>query len=550
MRVIPAFLLLVSACDGGSGTAPALPLAPAGGATAIAAIQGTGSSSPLEGRVVTLTGIVTGDFQENDADDMSNLGGFFVQAERPDNDASTSDGVFVHDGANPSINVDVGDRVRVTGTVQEYFGETQISDVDVSITGSGNVVPIEISLPLAAITENDDDDLIADFEPYEGMLVRFPQTLSVTDLRNLERFGSVGLSQGGRLYQFTNDHPPDTVAYGAHKESTARRRIRLDDGRRADNASPVRYLGAGASPGYSIRTGDTVTGLTGNLRYSRGSGGDGTQTWRLVPTIEPIFDAVNPRPMEPSVEGEVRIASFNVLNFFSTIDSGEAVCGPRNDDGCRGADSPEELARQLGKTVSALALLDADIVGLMEIENNQSDSLRMIVDALNDRVGANEYAYVDTGTIHDDVIKTGFLYRASKIALRGDFALLDRSVDARFNDARNRPALAQTFEVTGGGGALTVVVNHLKSKGSSCDVDGDPNTSDGQGNCNKTRTSAAAAIADWIATDPTGSNDPDFLVIGDLNAYTREEPLTVFRDAGLTNLLESVADPYSFVFDG
>ena len=173
----------------------------------------------------------------------------------------------------------------------------------------------------------------------------------------------------------------------------------------------------------------------------------------------------------------------------------------------------------------------------------------MIVDALNARIGSDDYSFADTGIIHEDVIKTGFLYKTSTIDLVGDFAILDRSVDSRFNDARNRPALAQSFATTATGAVLTVVVNHLKSKGSSCDSDGDPNTGDGQGNCNQTRTNAAAAIADWIATDPTGSNDPDVLIIGDLNAYLREDPLTAFANAGMTNLLDGQSDAYSFVFD-
>ena len=51
-------------------------------------------------------------------------------------------------------------------------------------------------------------------------------------------------------------------------------------------------------------------------------------------------------------------------------------------------------------------------------------------------------------------------------------------------------------------------MNHLKSKGSACADIGDPDTGDGQGNCNLTRKAAAEALVDWLATDPTGSGDP------------------------------------------
>ncbi len=542
MRLITVLAgLLLAACGGGGGGGAAAPSTPQQGITAVTEIQGSGAVSPLEGRTVTIRAIVTGDFQENDADTLSNLGGFYVQG-TPDGDLATSEAIFVFDGNDPATDVSVGQTVEVQGAVNEYFGETQINATSVRIVGSGALLPFPLRLPAQATVANSDGDLIADLEHLEGMLVTLPQEMTVSEVRNLERFGTLTLSENGRLYQFTNGNAPDVSAYNAHKASIAARRIVLDDGRRSSNPANPRYLG--------VRAGDTISSLTGNLRYSRGSGGAGAETWRLMPTETPSFGTRNPRPPAPAVGGTLRVASFNVLNFFSTIDSGQDNCGPQGVDACRGADSTEEQDRQLAKIVTALALMDADVVGLIELENNASASLQMIVDALNARIGGGDYTYVDTGVIHDDVIKTGFIYRTSTTDLAGDFAIFDRSVDSRFNDARNRPALAQSFATADTGAVLTIVVNHLKSKGSSCDADGDPNTGDGQGNCNQTRTNAAAAIADWVATDPTGSNDPDVLIIGDLNAYLREDPLTAFANAGMTNLLDAQDNAYSFVFDG
>ncbi len=503
-------------------------------------IQGSGDSSPMTEQTVSFTAIVSGDFQENDSDTGRNLGGFYVQQESSDGDVTTSDGVFVFDGDNPSVDVRVGDRVEIRGTVKEFFGETQISATAVRVTGTGTIQATDVDLPVNSL---------ADLEHYEGMLLRFPQQLTVTNLRSLGRFGAVGLSHGGRLYQFTNGNSPDSGAYTAHQQSTAARSIVLDDGLRSSYPSSIRYLNAGAGADYSIRNGDSVTGLTGNLRFSRGSGGRGDEAWRLMPTETVTFDDDNLRPGTPNVAGSIRVAGVNVLNFFSKVDNGQAVCGPQRDDNCRGADSARELARQLAKTASGIALMDADIVGLVELENNASESISAIVEALNATLGGGNYAYVNTGVIGDDAIKTGFIYNVSTVQLLGSFALLDSSVDPRFNDNRNRPALAQSFEVTSTGAVFTVVVNHLKSKGSSCDSNGDPNRNDGQGNCSVTRTNAAAAIADWIDTDPTGSGDTDFLIIGDLNAYLREDPLDALRNAGFTSLLEGGANPYSFVFD-
>jgi predicted extracellular nuclease len=545
-------LSLVACGGGGSTTTPSpAPPPPAATLTSIPEIQGSGNTSPLEGRDVRFTGVVTGDFQANDADTQSNLRGFYVQ-DVPDENIATSDAVFVFDGDAPTVDVNVGDGVEVTGTVGEFFGETQVAASKVRITGSGAIQPARIDFPRPRVTTNSDGDRIVDLEQFEGMLIRIPQTMTVASVRELDRFGEVLLSAGGRPYQFTNGNSPDTTGYEQYRDEIAAARIVLDDGNTEENPDSIRYLNAGAAPGYSIRVGDQVTDVTGNLRYSRGSGGSGTQGWRLEPTVDPEFSAANPRPGRPSVSGSLRVASFNALNFFTGIDAGEPDCGPSGQDNCRGADSAEEFDRQLSKIVSAISQMDAHIVGLIELENNAEESLRTIVDGLNVVLGAGSYAFVDSGTIGDDAIKVGFIYQPATVNLQGTFAILDSDVDPRFDDTLNRPALAQTFALKSNDARLTVIINHLKSKGSDCNEVGDPNAGDGQGNCNVTRRNAAAALAKWAASDPTSSGDSDVLILGDLNAYVEEDPLTTLKAEGFINLVETAsgAEAYSFVFDG
>ena len=542
----------VAACGGGGGNSQGGGNPPPDGTlTPIYTVQGASAASALDGQAVTVRGIVTGDFQDGDADDSRNLGGFYIQG-LPDGDFATSDGVFVFDGNNPAVDVDAGDSVQVMGVVNEYFGETQVSANSVSIVGAGGLIPAPINLPTAATTLNSDGEPLADLERYEGMLIRFPQTLTVAGLRTLEDFGDVILAEGGRPYQFTNGNAPDVAGYAAYRETVAARRLILDDGRRAADATPIRYLNAGAAPDYSIRLGDRVTNVTGNLRYSRGSGSNGTEGYRLMPTEPVQFESMNPRPGAPVVAGSLSVASLNVLNLFSTLDTGPPICGPSADSGCRGADSAAELDRQLGKLVSAISTMNADIVGLVELENNADASLQLIVDALNTALGAGTYDYVDAGAIGTDVIKVGFIYQPATVGLAGVPAILDAGVDARFDDDRNRPVLAQTFVQTSNSARVTIAVNHLKSKGSSCAGDGDPNLDDGQGNCNLTRTNAAAALADWLLSDPTVSGDADALIIGDINAYLLEDPLTALKSAGFVSLLEDRVGTgaYSFSFDG
>jgi predicted extracellular nuclease len=212
-----------------------------------------------------------------------------------------------------------------------------------------------------------------------------------------------------------------------------------------------------------------------------------------------------------------------------------------------------------------LAALDADVIGLNELENTLDvdplgDPQDGLLAGLNS-LGAGTYAAIDTGVIGTDAIRVGLIYRPDAVTPVGDFETLDESDDPRFNTDYSRPALAQTFRENATGALFTVVVNHLKSKGSDCEDLDDPDTGDGQGNCNLTRLAAAQALVDWAQSDPTGSGDRDYLIIGDLNSYAKEDPIDAIR-AGpddilgttddYTNLIEKFggAHAYSYVFDG
>ena len=227
---------------------------------------------------------------------------------------------------------------------------------------------------------------------------------------------------------------------------------------------------------------------------------------------------------------------------------------------CRGADNANELDRQQKKIVAALADIDADVVGLIELENNVAAGpagdgvdpvLETLVVALNAEVGAGTYAFIDAGIVGTDAIKQAFIYKPATVTPVGDPALLDTPafMDPTSSGVdRNRPAVAQTF-VDNDGGVFTVVVNHLKSKGSGCGAgDDDPE----QGSCNLTRTLSAQELLKWLATDPTGSGDADVLIIGDLNSYDKEDPIGALEDGGYTDLLAQFGGEfaYSYVFDG
>ncbi len=565
--------LSITWCTSSSTTPNAASVCPSGVVITDAKIhevQGSGLNVTAPNTVVRVEAVVVGDYQEGDQ-----LRGFFIQEEDVDVDADpmTSEGIFVYCGGC-SVAVVEGDLVEVVGTQEDFFGMSQLDvpqagvDGNVTVVSSGNmglVSPALIDLPAAASTTAE-----GTFEQYEGMLIQVVDELTVTEYYQLARFGQIVLSEGGKLRQYTSENLPSAAGYAAHLNDIAARRIILDDLNNSQNSTDPVYHPQpnGFSTTDYIRGGDTVSNLTGVLHWSY-AGSGGTDAWRVRPQISnPItFNSSNPRPAAPdSVGGNIQVATLNVLNYFTTIDDGVNTCGPAA-IGCRGANSAAELARQTDKLVAALLGIDADIVGLVEIENNETASLQAVVDALN-VASTDTYAYINTGFIGTDAIKVGIIYKSDVVSPSGIFAVLDTSDFTDPNNIgspKNRPALAQTFEVTNVGndsfGAkFTIVVNHLKSKGSSCGV-GDDDTTTGQANCNLTRTLAAQKLVDWLATDPTGSNDPDMLVLGDLNSYAMEDPIQAIQ-AGPDDLAGTADDytnlvnlyggssAYSFVFSG
>ena len=520
----------------------------------ISEVQGSGSASSLVDENVVVEGIVTSLFTNNDLPD-----GFFLQEEEADWDAdrATSEGIFIFcRGQCPAAGaVEVGDLVEVQGRVSEFFGMTQVnSNVaggSITVGSSGNTLPpaADVDLPAGGSTR-----AAATFENVEGMVVEFSDTLVVSEYFELARFGQLTLTVDERPYQFTHSNLPSVDGYAAFLDDLNTRRIILDDDNSnqndavsgPDDNEPYPWPQGGLSVDNRVRGGDTIEGLAGVMHWAN-------DAWRIRPIqgVDYEFTSANPAPAEPEdVGGRMEVSSYNVLNYFATVDTSN-VCGPSGTMDCRGADSELERQRQLTKITAGLAEIDADVAGLIEIQNDGDDaSLHQIRDALNASTSPGTYAAIETGYIGTDAIKVALLYQPASVTPVGDYAILDSSDDPRFVDTANRPVLIQTFEENATGERFTIAVNHLKSKGSACA--GDPDLRDGQGNCNLTRTAAVEALHDHLATDPTNSGDSDFLIVGDLNSYATEDPITTLEVAGWTDLHEEFEGPqgYSYVFDG
>jgi predicted extracellular nuclease len=505
------------------------------GQLTIPQIQGSGATSKYANTVQTTSGVITKKLSG---------GGFFIQDPNGDGDPTTSDAIYVF-GATTAGNV--GDMVRVTGTVTEYKPSgatrsyTELTSVTaVTVTGSGyTIAPTNIQLPNA------------DLANYEGMLVRFVGPLAVNGNSYLSDRGELVLSNGRRETP-TNRYRPGTPEAIALARENAQNIVVLDDGI-FTTPPQIPYL----ADDKTVRSGDTVNDLTGVLDF--GAIGGGGAAFKIQPTETPQISRTNARLDKPEVApGNVKVASANVLNFFTTFTDGTDVEGrtgqgckigsSTSKSNCRGADSLAEFVRQRDKIVNELKGMDADVVGLMEIQNNGDYAVNYLVGQLNQAVGYPVYAVVPqppaTGT---DAIRVAMIYKPAVVSLVG----ASMSDNASIN---NRPPMAQTFKSVANGAKFSLIVNHLKSKGSCSGAGtGDSDSGDGQGCWNATRVKQAQQLVSFINQVVATSGDPDVLAVGDFNSYGQEDPIVYLNGQGMVSELERFVRPngmpYSYVFD-
>ena len=502
------------------------------GNLAIPVIQGAGAASPYAGTVQTTEGVITAKVGS----------GYFIQDASGDNDPTTSDGLYVFGATDGQV----GDLVRVTGLVTEYLPTgapstyTELTNTTSSVVGPGPTVSAtNIAFPSASL------------EPFEGMLVRINGTLTVNENAYVGARGELTLSSGRREIP-TNRYRPGTPEALALAASNANNEIVLDDGLFVTPPT-IPYLGQD----NTVRAGDTVTGLEGVLDF--GSLGGGGAGFKLQPTVAPLFSRSNPRQGAPALPAGVKVASANVLNFFTTFTDGTNVNGATGQgctigsttraSNCRGANNMLEFVRQRDKIVKSLAALNADVVGLMEIQNNGDTAVSYLVGSLNQALGGTVYAVVPqppaTGT---DAIRVAMIYKPAVLTLSGPSLSDD-------HDVNNRPPMAQTFRAVNGA-KFSVIVNHLKAKaGCPSGTGPDSDRGDGQGCWNATRVEQAARLAtSFIPQVKASAGDEDVLVIGDMNAYGFEDPIAHLTGTGMVNELERFVRPhgmvYSYVFGG
>jgi predicted extracellular nuclease len=559
-----------SAPGGGDDEPPA--------AHSIAEIQGPGAASPLSGSSVTTTGVVTADY------DTGGFNGIYIQDPKGNPADTSSDALFVFGSAVPR-DIAIGDSVSVTGKVSEYQGTTELTPASGGVTRLsaplGDVVPL--SVPWSAL------DTDAEKEAHEGELVVPAGDFTVTDNYDANFYGSFTLAAGDRTLRTPTEYADDedAAAIAAIKADNAARAVTLDDGSSANfnttaKDTPLPYL----TPTNPVRIGSAVTfHQPVVLEYRFG-------TWNLQPT-RPVTDdghdvvtfsdtrSANRAPRD--VGGDIRLATFNVLNYFPTtgeeyVRSGLGTCTyyvdragtPITDNTCtgangrdlgpRGAATTESLARQQAKIVKAVNGLGASIVSLEELENSiwfgkdRDYAIGVLVDALNQAAGPGTWAYAPSPSAAElpaladqDVIRTGFIYKPADVQLVGTSHVLhDQSGAGQAFDNAREP-LAQGFKAAGApdSDAFLVIVNHFKSKGSGVD-DGT-----GQGNANPDRVAQAKALVAFASAQQSALGTDKVFFTGDFNAYSKEDPIQVIEAAGYTELNGALnGGEATYAFDG
>ncbi|MFM5865864.1 ExeM/NucH family extracellular endonuclease [Aeromonas caviae] len=524
-------------CD---GTQPPAFVCPVDQLVPVPAIQGPGTSSPL---------VPAGKFESEQAyatrgvvtQVVSGLyKGFFIQDEQGDGDPATSDGLFVY-STKANAAIVPGAEVCVSGKVKEYFNQTQINADDLVVTRPAGAVPAAVDLvPVAG------ESLSQLLERHEGMQVRLVPGSSLVVTRNFSfdydgKRNNLVLSYGAPLIKSTQKFAAMSQEASDWALRNQQNQLVVETDAKAPDGVLPWFPGFNAEDGY-LRIGDKLNGLEGALGYSY-------NLFRLVASNRIDASQIDhsgwDRVETPELAeaGDLRVASFNVLNFFTTVVGGDANPTGSN----RGALTVAEFELQRTKIVSAITRLNADVVGLMEIENNgygDNSAIANLVAALNAAQPdeADHYRWIassDGKPIGTDAITVGLIYRPAKVSPQGAASLIALPVQqAEAVDASGKPvtinqgmreSLVQRFSSPKGDAPLTLVVNHLKSKGSACFEDypdyatADP--LDGQGHCNALRVSAVKVLGEQLK-DLAG----DLLLIGDMNAYGMEDPIRVLTD--------------------
>jgi len=501
---------------------------------AIYDIQGAGHLSAYDGQTVATQGVVT-------AIDTTGSRGFWIQDAAGDGNDATSDAIFVFTNAIPTVQI--GDLVKVTGTIDEYNGGvatnltiTEITAPTVTVIGTGAVASTVLGAGGRAIpnTVIDDDGLsvfdpandgVDFYESIEGMVVTI-QDAQATDVTATGQTwvvadngaGASGLNDRGGVTISDGDYNPERILV---------------------------YADSGVNPGFnaSYVLGDQLGDVTGVVSYFGGK-------YEVIATSVENTTSAGALPQETTTlaadAGHLTIGAYNLENI-SAVDS-DAKFAALADD----------IANNLGAP---------DILGVEEIQDadgagnganySGADTLNKLVAAIQ-AAGGPTYSWIEiaptanntTGGESNGNIRNAFLYRADRVDyVEGSARLVADTTGATnaFNNSRNPLAADFVFR----GETITAIDVHNYSRGGSDPLFGanQPATNNGDDR----RADQSQAVRDYVDTLLAADPDAHLAVMGDFNAFYFEQSLTLLEAGGaLYNLARTLPseDRYSYIFEG
>ena len=588
-------------------------------AKSIAQIQGTGAKTRMANATVTTTGVVTAAYPNG----TGNFSGFYLQT--PGHDAASTQRptprtrIFVFTGSL-AIAPSVGDKVTVTGVVTEFSGMTEITVSSLaSFTNAGAATGADVIKPGTVLPGTDcalpgtgcltGTALEAEREKHEGEVFQPTAPFTVSDSYDgtpWSQPASRGFQMAGEIGLAANDteplmaptqvvNPGNAAGLAARNAYNDAHMITLDDGANVDYSSTSGSAFPWLTPSHTVRMGAAVTFPKPVVLDYRNS------LWKLQPQSkvtgngESLVSIEQDRAAAPDDvlgdTGDLKIATFNMLNYFNTtgeqwvaddpVGGGVRKCTYYTDrdknrisnDTCeetdssttpatvlpgpRGAANEASFLRQEAKELEAINTMDADVMSLEEVENStkvgdadRDDAIIHLVGRLNAHWAAahpsyagDRWAYAPSPRtaaqptlLEQDAIRSAFIYNPSKVELVGPSRILVNS--APFRNARE--PLAQAFKPLGSGraNAFGVIVNHFKSKGDSSGTASGDNVDlgDGAGSYNGDRKRQAAALLAFSDQFQSDRGIDKMFLTGDYNAYAKEDPIKVITDGGYHDL--------------
>nr|WP_320036807.1 ExeM/NucH family extracellular endonuclease [uncultured Bacteroides sp.] len=373
-----------------------------------------------------------------------------------------------------------------------------------------------LSICLSAYSQTEIKSFTNDLKPtLNGQEVVFTFPLTVTKTYYTSTSGNITLSPDV-LYSPTEVALPGV---DANNIATLNEQHKL-----TLNSSSFTYTDSNKT----LRTGSKVTGLQGTLYYSNG-------VYSITPTVQPVFSG-NERTFSPGDVGacNLKVASFNVEYYIAK----SSLWGKGY-----GADNLAEFDRQRTKILAALKGLDADVYALCEVGQGNT-SVTDLVNGLNEVTSSVNYDYVADNDYHDTTFtKNIFIYNKTKV-------IPYKSIYKFGVSGYQLRQIAQAFDLKSNGERLIISVNHLKSKSGS-GTGNNADIGDGQGSYNYQRKNQAQLVVNTLNTLTSYYADPDVLVVGDMNAYSMEDPIKVYTNNGLVNQLKRYSpSDYSYVYNG